>query len=362
MRMVLAIAMIFGALTANGSARAQEAQENLDVTSITSADIVTATTEAASDLACLDFRINGVCLFLVCTPAGCSINTTIQFRHFNPALIVTSYNALGESPWEEIQGLFGAAQVVANQGQFAALGVNPLSIPGGGKFADEAPDSAKDDQPKRSKHTIFKDAEVIGSPGNALSLAGSLGLPLFCPTTDVFPLFPYFLSGLDAFAWRSGLTEIVFPATFIPGLREIGDFPLNSWGSVHPRSGFLNSPEDPKAAAVMAQRAADIATRELQPHVYFPVGSVPGLPSGGLVVFEPDPVVEGDPDNSKWQFLVPVTESSCDAFGENDTTDVFDGWSNNRVGSGGDYAWALWRPYRCCQEDGVFLTEIEFFQ
>ena len=355
MRLPLTMAMI-AALAASGSARAQE------VTSITSADIVTATTAAANDLACLDFRINGICLFLQCTPFGCSVNTTVQVRHFNPALVVTSYNALDQSPWSEIQGLFGEAQVQSNDAQFSALGINLSSLQGGGNFTDNNPTTDEDTQRRRAKRTIFKNAEVIGSPGNALSLAGSLGLPLFCPTTDVFPLFPYFLSGLDAFAWRTGLTEIIFPATFIPGLREIGDFPFNSWGSVHPRSGFLNSPEDPKAAAVMAQRAADVATRELEPHVYVPVGSVAGFPSGGLVVFEPEPVIEGDPDNSKWQFLVPVTENSCEAFGENDTANVADGWSNNRVSSAGDYAWALWRPYRCCQEDGVFLTEIEFFQ
>ncbi len=351
MRLPLIMAMI-GALAWGYPARAQ------DVTSISSGDIVTATTTAAQDVACLDFRINGVCLFLICTIAGCEIETSIQFRHFNPALVVTSYNALDQSPWSEIQGLFGDAQVQANDAQFSILGTNLNSLQGGGTPTDDIPTTDDDTQRRRVKRTIFKNAEVIGSPGNALSLAGSLGLPLFCPTTDVFPLFPYFLSGVDAFAWRSGLTEIIFPETFIPGLREIGEFPFNSWGSVHPRSGFLNSPEEPKAAAVMAQRAADIATRESQPHVYIPVGSVEGFPAGSLVVFEPGPVVENDPDNSKWQFLVPVTEDTCEAFGENDTTDVAGGWSSNRVSAAGDYAWALWRPYRCCEEKGLFLAEI----
>jgi len=330
------------------------------VETISTEDIVEATTTAASDLACLNFSINGVCLYLVCTPVGCSVETSIQFRHFNPSLIVTSYNTLGESPWDESREAFGALQIGSNQGQFSILGVNPLSLAGGGKFADDSQTrEPEDSEPHRSKHTVFKDAEVIGSPGNVLSIAASFGLPIACPPTDVFPFFPYFLSGIDAFAWRSGLTEIVFPETFIPGLREIGDFPFNTWGSVHPRQGFLNTPEDPKAGAVMAQRAADIATREFAPHVFIPVGSIPGVPATGVDVFELDPVLENDPDNSTWQMLVPVTETTCDVFGTNDTANIINGFSTNRVSTSGDYAFALWRPYRCCETKGALIGTIE---
>ena len=268
-------------------------EELASVESISTGDIVTATSEAATDLVCVDFSVNGACFYLLCTIAGCSIEVSIQFRHFNPSLIVTSYNSLGESPWTEAKDAYGDLQVDSNAEQFSFLGIDFQSIAGGGKFADDTPNRDQEDAPAdRSKHLVFKDAEVIGSPGNVLSIAGQAGVQVFCPATDVFPFFPYFLSGIDAFAWRSGLTEIFFPATFIPGLREIGDFPFNTWGSVHPRQGFLNTPEDPKAGAVMAQRAADIATRTFQPHVYIPVGSVPGIPATGVDVFEPGPVVE----------------------------------------------------------------------
>jgi len=276
--------------------------------------------------------------------------------------VVTSYDALDQSPWIESQALFGAAQVGANTGIFGVLGTGLQALQGTGTYSESRPTTEDLTERPRIQRTIFKNAEVIGAPGNALSLAGTLGLPVFCPATDVVPLFPYFLSGLDAFAWRSGLTELFFPATFIPGLREIGNFPFNTWGSVHPRQGFLNSPEEPKAAAVMAQRAADIATRELQPHVYVEVGSVDSVSSPGLLVLEPEPVVENDPESARWQFLVPVTENSCDAFGENDTVSALDGWANNRLSTARDYAWALWRPYRCCEEEGIFLTEIGFFE
>jgi len=336
------------------------AEELADVESISIAEIVTATSAAVSDLVCLDFSVNGACFFLVCTPSGCTIETSIQYRHFNPSLIVTSYNTLGESPWDEARDAFGELQVEANDAQFSFLGIDLNSFQGGGKFADEKPIRKEEDAAaSQVKHTVFKSAEVIGSPGNVLSIASNFGLPVFCPATDVTAFFPYFLSGVDAFAWRTGLTELFFPETFIIGQREIGDFPFNTWGSVHPRQGFLNTPEDPKAGAVMAQRAADIATREDQPHVYFPVGSVGGSQSSNLEVFEPGPVVERDPTNSKWQILVPVTEESCLVFGEDDDENVIAGFSGNRVSLGGDYAFALWRPYRCCEKKGIFLGAVE---
>ncbi len=307
-----------------------------------------------TNIACMEWRFSGVCFFLVCTGYTCEIETSIQVSHFSPDLVVTSYNELGQSPWKEIRELYGAAQVVANQAQYAAQGIAPLVGPGGGNFTE--PESEQ----YTHKNTIFKDAEVIGGPGNIATQSASFGLTYVCPMSAVFPVFPYFLSGLDTLAWRSALTEVIYAATWVPGLREIGDFPFNSWGSVHPRSGFLTSAEDPKAGAVMAQRAADIATRDGEPHVYVPVGSVPGWPEGGNKVWEPGPVKENNPDNSKWQMLVPKRSNECEAFGENDTFSVFDGWSQNKLDESRDYAFNLWRQYKCCEEKGLFLYALEF--
>lgn len=317
---------------------------------ISSPEIIT----AGTNFACMEWRLSGVCFFLVCTPFGCEIETSIQVSHFSPDLVVTSYNTLGESPWTEIQALYGAGQVVANQAQYAVQGIDPLVGPAGGNFAEPEPNEFD------HKNTIFKDSEVVGAPGNIATIAASFGLPLFCPATEVFPAFPYFLSGLDTLAWRSALTEIIYLATWVPGLREVGTFPFNTWGSVHPRNGFINQSEDPKAGAVIAQRAADLATRSGQPHVYVPVGSVPGWPSGGKKMWEPGPVQENDPENSKWQMLVPETSEVCEAFGENDTLDVFAGWSANKVDDSADYAWNLWRYYQCCDDEGIFLFVLEF--
>ncbi len=43
------------------------------------------------------------------------------------------------------------------------------------------------------------------------------------------------------------------------------------WGNLYPRSGFVNQQDGDKAAAVVAQRVADIMTRTGQAHTYVPL-------------------------------------------------------------------------------------------
>ena len=319
-----------------------------DKTSITTPEIVLAST----NFSCMEWRISGICYWLHCGITGCSIRASVRVSHFNPALVVTSYDALGESPWVEIKALYGPAQVAANDLQYSIMGVAPAPPQGSGRFAEKVRPET------HHKNTTFKDAEVVGSPGNAATLAATLGLPIFCPMTDVAPLFPYFLSGLDTLAWRSALTEVIYAATWVPGLKEIGSWPLNTWGSIHPRNGFVTASEDPKGGAVIAHRAADIATRIGQPHIYVPVGAVPGWPSNGMKVWEPDPPEPNDEASAKWQMLVPTTQDSCEVFGQPDTFNIFSPWASGKVSETNDYLWNLWRPYSCCEDRGSFLFDV----
>ena len=159
---------------------------------------------------------------------------------------------------------------------------------------------------------------------------------------------PYLLSTLDTVAWRYNIPESLYPEALIPGLREIGTRTgLNLWGAVYPRGGFLHHMDDHKAAAVVAQRAGDIVTRRGQVHVYQPLlaNASPGYwPAGALV--------ESDASTGKWQELTPTLKNTCAVFPHNQL----------RVqAQRGDYAWALWRPYSCCQRRGqVFLGSIDF--
>ena len=161
---------------------------------------------------------------------------------------------------------------------------------------------------------------------------------------------PYFQSGLDALSWRQEVPEIFYPASFIPGLREIGTWPLQTWGGVYPRTGWTTQAEEPKAAAINAQRAGDIVTRTAQPHVYVPVT---GSSSSGQKVWPPGPLLEKDRRTGTWQMMVPLSESSCNVFGTNDLASLT-GWGGGRVDDAGDYVWNLWRPYKCCERKGQF--------
>ena len=331
------------ALSSSGRADAQD-------TSITTPEIIAQST----NFSCMRWRISGACFWLRCRITGCRIVSSIRFSHYNPSLVVTSYAPLGDSPWLEQRALFGRAQVVANNAQYSVLGIAPDSMQGGGNFVEKSPSK------ESHKNTVFKSAEVFGAPGSIASIAASFGLPAFCPMTDVAPAFPYFLSGVDTLAWRSALTEVIYPETFVPGLDEIGSWPFNTWGSVHPRNGFVVQSEDAKAGAVIAQRAADIATRPSQPHIYTPVGSVRGFSDGGMRVETPPEIRANDEESCLWQQLAPNASSDCIVFGESDLQDVFQPWSEDQGSADGSYVYNLWRPYSCCRDRGIFLGAIEF--
>jgi integrating conjugative element protein (TIGR03756 family) len=140
-------------------------------------------------------------------------------------------------------------------------------------------------------------------------------------------------------------------------LREIGTWPLQTWGGVYPRTGWTTQAEEPKAAAINAQRAGDIVTRVGQPHVYLPLIGPNG---GNQKVWPPGPLVEKDANTGTWQMLLPAPENSCAVFGTNDLASVT-GWGGGKVDASGDYAWNLWRPYKCCTRRGQwFLGDIDW--
>jgi hypothetical protein len=64
--------------------------------------------------------------------------------------------------------------------------------------------------------------------------------------------------------------------------------------------------------------------------------------------------MEGDASTGKWQELTPVLSSSCTVFPRS-------GFLTQA--QQGDYAWALWRPYACCERRGqVFLGSVDFIE
>ena len=67
---------------------------------------------------------------------------------------------------------------------------------------------------------------------------------------------------------------------------------MQTWGGVYPRTGWTTQAEEPKAAAINAQRAGDIVTRAGQPHVYVALSDDPYM-FGDLISIVDDWVDEG---------------------------------------------------------------------
>ena len=236
---------------------------------ITTPGIVAQTT--AATFACMRWMPVGVCFWLRCSWTGCRVRTSLKVGHYNPDLVVSVYNELGGNPWAEIRATLGLAQRAAATGLLGAL--LPVPIDSAGNRTEGTGDR------RDHRNLVFRETDAIGHPLSSLSgVVAGVGLLCESQTTS---FVPYFQSGLDALSWRQEIPEIFYPASWIPGLREVGTWPLQTWGSVHPRTGWTTQAEEPKAAAVNAQRAGDIVTRAGQPHIYIPLsGSELGQPAG----------------------------------------------------------------------------------
>ena len=277
----------------------------------------------SANITCLGYELIGVCVWLSCSWRGCRLATSIKVKHYIPDAVVTAYQNTGESPWVET-AVYG-----------------PPSA-----FAQDGGSNKEGSTVNNETAFLFKNVDVIGSPGN-LWIQALRRTGFFCnPTTT--PYFPYMVSTLDP-NWRDPTIET--PWTLINALRVVRSG-LSTWGGVYPRMGFVHQGHDYKAGALAAQRAADITTRRHQPHIYWPM-----LASGSRGQWPPGAVIEGDVDTHKWQQLIPVAEASeCRVFADqSDHTAGPTGPFRDRLSQITGYAFNLWRPYRCCRRAGSWL-------
>lgn len=296
------------ALTSISGQASESGQSSLNTASIMA---------SSASTSCLDYKVVGTCFWLFCTKFGCKIRTSTKIKHYIPEVVVSSYNHQGQNPWVEMN--------------FLSNGVK------GGDYQSPHKDYTQ---------ATFKNVDVIGHPQGAISqMLNSTGYYCKSQTT---PFVPYYLSGLDFLAWRFGVPEMVYPEALIPGMREIranGD----TWGNIYPRAGTVTQVHDYKASAVTAHRVADVVTNTFQPHVYIPIAKKDNQSNGEWF---PPPVKEGDAKTHKWQQLHPVTSQSCAIFPDNPPS---------MLSENGSYAWALWRPYKCCKKRGqTFLYNIDW--
>lgn len=269
---------------------------------------------------CMEWSVVGTCFWLKCSPK-CKVRTSVKVKHYIPEVVVSSYTNTGANPWTEM----------------ALLGSSKPGAEDGGNLI--TPNQKRGNLPR------FKNTDVIGHP--ASYVLNQLSSYTCSSATTGF--MPYYLSTLDVPSWRWGVTEMLYPQSIIPGQREIQKG-MNGWGSVYPRQGFLVQGDDGKAGAVLAQRAADFVVRTGQPHVYKSIfarkqESRGWWPPGAYE----DPLIEGNKKTHKWQQLHPSVSSSCEVWPTSDQVEQ---------DAQGGYAYALWRPYRCCEPKGTFLYSI----
>lgn len=290
-----------------------------------SAGVVTSASVIASTLSpdCLEYKVVGICYWLLCTPYGCQVKTSTKVRHYIPDAVVSSYSNTGQNPWVEMSSMSSPTAAAQNGGDGTINHGNENSL-------------AK-----------FKNADVIGHPGGATFSQFASASGYACQGAAT-PYMPYLLSTMDTVAWRYGVPESVYPEALIPGLREVGSLlTADTWGSVYPRSGFIHQADDQKAASVIAQRAGDIVTRRGQIHVY---QSLLALPQPGY--WPAGELIEGIAFTGKWQELTPMLSPTCS---------VFPNLMPRLQATDGAYAWALWRPYSCCKREGqTFLGSTDF--
>jgi integrating conjugative element protein (TIGR03756 family) len=183
-----------------------------------------------------------------------------------------------------------------------------------------------------------------GGGGNAGS--GTSGSDFMCPP-GIMPFGLAYQSDLDALFWRSFVPlENIYPATWLPGMREVGQGLLQTWGNVWPRQGATFQQDPVKGAAVLAQRAGDIISYRAQPHIYAPL-QLDSDPSYRFFGFQG--IREHDSDQTRWQRVFPNPQRTCAAFGTNDSLSPADFGDGQNLNSRGT-VWNAWRRQDCCRK------------
>lgn len=302
---------------------------------LTTPKIITKTLAATQN--CLHYRVIGICTWQEYKHGIYSTNTTLKVEHYLPDLVVSVHQQATDSPWDYVRLLDKAAYPVGDAQLKSILG---FSLGHG-----QGPVSQQTDSDCR-----LKEVEVMGNP--ALYLLKRCEEVLI--KSPVIALKAYYVSLADSVVWRSPMVEMcLYPHNCLPRVRSIGSV-LNQWGNVFPRTGFILQTNDAKAAAVIAQRAADIVSHSQQPHIY----EVLPLHCGQACSI--DEVHENDP-HTQWQMIYPQSETTAYVFGENDSDTALPWKSQAAQKSDGNYVWVLWRRYRgCIQGKGKYVGSINF--
>jgi len=284
--------------------------------SINSATIIANTVTALPN--CLHYQISmHFCLWL---GSWGRINTTPIVSHYLPDLVVTVYNKPGGNPWFEVNKILdGIGEPVQKS---IVRGLTGMQVGyGNHSFQDQ-----------HEQGVIFKEVDVIGNP--ALVVIPHHGLL----SSTATPWWPYYQSLLDSMLWR-GIPPLALPeegaALGLNVAHHVGTG-LTNWGGLYPHEGKVISDNDMKAAAVVAQRAADLVTQRFgYGHIYKNLSGACGKHCTA------SPVVENSKE-TYFQMIYPISQNTCHILGSDQS------WSPKMFNREGAYVWIVWRHYHGC--------------
>ena len=312
--------------------------------------------QAALSTDCLDWKIDGICFWLRCGLFGCRVVTSPRVSHRLPDLVVQSYIEPGNPPWREWRPHTQTAANTALSGSRLGTGMTGAT------------------NRNRFNHMLnYFEADVAGNP--VADLYGRIPGRFLC-RSDVTPFHPYLTASTDAVAWRStGVEDNLLDQD--NGQLEVGLSADNTWGPIHPRTGFVLQPHPAKAAAVTAARGIDIVTRDIGDHVatpYKPSESARTMRRGDPKAPDPRSCSNSGgvwretknesgcqtavwrqwrsspaSDRRRWQMLTPEPTRQCRMFGT--------AAPPSGAAIDGRYGWHYWQQYRCCRKRGIYLGE-----
>jgi len=301
---------------------------------VSTAKIIEKTTEAAIKNPFgnyIHYKVIGVCFWFEWKHCRPHISQTWKVDHFLPDAVISVYNGHKHNPWDYANNIVDpiAYKVGALQTKSRAH----LSPSFGISSAD-----AKNNAMKK-----FKEVDIIGNPA-LFFVFRSLHFAFISSASTSFK--PYYSSLADAYLWHDpSLENKLHPQYLIPGVRC-----ESYWGNIFPRIGFLDQLGGFKASAVLALRAADIATNSKQAHVYVPLHS--GSCGCECQIW---PSHENDFNDVKFQEIYPTaTTTAKKTFGVMEA--ITDANQSDEVKGNGNYVFVMWRHYKgCIQHSGRFL-------
>ena len=302
-------------------------------TTISSVGIVENTLAGLSS--CSHYQVKGVCFWLQCKGI-CHVETTLNVQQYLPDAVAMVFSSPTDDPWDFASAVVDPSANTAGQAEMKSTTGFNLS------------DGASHDNASTDMNNRFHEVDIIGNP--ALLILNTLPFML---TSIANPYEPYYSSLLDAYAWRFPALERLYPGSLVPGLHEVGTLVLHDWGPVYPRNGYVNQPDDAKAAAVDALRASSIITSTAAPHVYNPLLNNCGKHCTSSSAVENNALTQ-------YQLIYPVAEKQCVVFGGSDATSLQPWETAASMAGSNRYVWVMWRHYSGCIQDkgATYLGEI----